>query len=115
MSKEKPTSREQSFKSTTKSAGNLIDRLKAELAQAAIQVGHFRNKWAETDGKQRSEYWGLKQQYDEVTKERDELKDVLGLIVAEFNSGPMSVQCFDLRIVKRAKDIVAKCEGRDGK
>lgn len=33
-------------------------------------------------------------------------------IVAEFNSDPMSVACFDLRVVARAKWIVAKFEGR---
>jgi hypothetical protein len=33
---------------------------------------------------------------------------VLHLIVAEFESDPMSVQCFDLRIVQRAKDCIAK-------
>ena len=33
---------------------------------------------------------------------------VLDLIVAEFESDPMSVQCFDLRIVERAKECVAK-------
>jgi hypothetical protein len=32
---------------------------------------------------------------------------VLGLIVAEFLSDPMSVQCFDLRVVERAKACVA--------
>lgn len=30
---------------------------------------------------------------------------VLDLIVAEFESDPMSVQCFDLRIVERAKEL----------
>lgn len=30
---------------------------------------------------------------------------VLDLIVAEFASGPMSVQCFDLRLVERAKEL----------
>ena len=34
--------------------------------------------------------------------------DVLDLIVAEFNSDPMSVQCFDQRVVERAKQCVAK-------
>lgn len=32
---------------------------------------------------------------------------LLDLIVAEFNSDPTSVQCFDLRIVERAKACVA--------
>ena len=33
---------------------------------------------------------------------------VLNLIVAEFTSDPMSVQCFDLRVVARAKEVIAK-------
>lgn len=33
---------------------------------------------------------------------------LLDLIVAEFESDPMSVQCFDLRIVERAKAVIAK-------
>lgn len=32
---------------------------------------------------------------------------VLNLIVAEFTSDPMSVQCFDLRTVAEAKEIIA--------
>jgi hypothetical protein len=35
---------------------------------------------------------------------------LLGLIVAEWKSDPMSVQCFDLRIVKEAKAVVAEYE-----
>lgn len=31
---------------------------------------------------------------------------VLDLIVAEFESDPMSVQCFDLRVVERAKKVI---------
>lgn len=37
-----------------------------------------------------------------------EAHELLDLIVAEFNSDPMSVQCFDMRIVKRAQLCVAK-------
>lgn len=33
---------------------------------------------------------------------------VLDLIVAEFNSDPMSVQCFDLRTVARAKQLMLR-------
>jgi hypothetical protein len=33
---------------------------------------------------------------------------LLALIDAEFQSDPMSVQCFDLRIVQRVKQCVAK-------
>lgn len=35
---------------------------------------------------------------------------LLKLIDAEFQSDPMSVQCFDLRIVQRVKECVAKRE-----
>ncbi len=34
--------------------------------------------------------------------------ELLDLINAEFQSDPMSVQCFDLRIVQRVKECVAK-------
>lgn len=37
-----------------------------------------------------------------------EMWRVLDLIVAEFNSDPMSVQCFDLRTVKAAQQIVER-------
>lgn len=39
-----------------------------------------------------------------------EMEDVIVLIAAEFSSDPMSVQCFDLRIVQRAKDIAREVE-----
>ena len=35
---------------------------------------------------------------------------LLGLVVAEWKSDPMSVQCFDLRIVEEAKRVVAEYE-----
>lgn len=36
---------------------------------------------------------------------------LLDIISAEFRSDPMSVQCFDLRIVKRANELTKKwCE-----
>lgn len=41
-------------------------------------------------------------------RNNDEAHEILDLIVAEFNSDPMSVQCFDLRIVERAKLCVAQ-------
>lgn len=34
--------------------------------------------------------------------------EILDLVVAEWESDPMSVQCFDLRIVKEAKEIMGK-------
>lgn len=36
--------------------------------------------------------------------------ELLGLVVAEWKSDPMSVQCFDLRIVEEAKQVVAGLE-----
>lgn len=41
---------------------------------------------------------------------RREAVAVLGLIVAEFKSDPLSVQCFDQRVVERAKACVAELE-----
>lgn len=48
--------------------------------------------------------------------DREALK-VLALIVAEFETDPMSVQCFDLRVVERAKTVIKKQEAweRSGK
>lgn len=40
-----------------------------------------------------------------------EAHTLLDLINAEFQSDPMSVQCFDLRIVERVKQCVAKRRG----
>jgi hypothetical protein len=34
--------------------------------------------------------------------------ELLGLIAAEFKSDPMSVQCFDLRIVERTKYVTER-------
>jgi len=43
----------------------------------------------------------------EITKDQaNELYTVLDIIAAEFKSDPMSVQCFDLRIVDRAKKVI---------
>ena len=39
-----------------------------------------------------------------VLKER--AIEILDIVVAEWDSDPMSVQCFDLRIVQEAKDLV---------
>ena len=33
---------------------------------------------------------------------------ILDLVVAEWNSDPMSIQCFDLRIVERAKAVMSR-------
>ena len=43
-----------------------------------------------------------------MTELEIELFTVLDIIVAEFQSDPMSVQCFDLRIVERAKNVINK-------
>lgn len=43
--------------------------------------------------------------YPELDNELEAMK-VLDLIVAEFESDPMSVQCFDLRTVERAKKVI---------
>lgn len=42
----------------------------------------------------------------DLTPREREVYEVLDLIVAEFESDPMSVQCFDLRTVDRAKMAV---------
>ena len=39
-----------------------------------------------------------------------EIYDILKLVVAEWESDPMSVQCFDLRIVERAKKACTEWE-----
>lgn len=44
---------------------------------------------------------------DEKTRLEDEALEIFKLVVAEWESDPMSVQCFDLRIVKRATYIRA--------
>lgn len=45
---------------------------------------------------------------DPYFKNEMEALEILNLIVAEFESDPMSVQCFDLRIVERAKSVIAQ-------
>lgn len=45
--------------------------------------------------------------YEERVKVREEALVLLDLIVAEWTSDPLSVQCFDLDIVKRSQYIVA--------
>lgn len=37
----------------------------------------------------------------------EEMFEVLDIIIGEFESDPMSVQCFDLRIVDRAIKVIA--------
>jgi hypothetical protein len=47
-------------------------------------------------------------EFEDNFKNGQEAFRLLDLIVAEFESDPMSVQCFDLRIVEAAKLCVAK-------
>lgn len=47
-------------------------------------------------------------QLEESFKLEREAIQLLDVIVAEFESDPMSVQCFDLRIVERAKHVVKR-------
>lgn len=44
--------------------------------------------------------------HDPFYENDKEAMRVLDLIVAEFNSDPMSVQCFDLRVVERSKEVI---------
>lgn len=44
----------------------------------------------------------------EVFANDKEAHELLDLINAEFQSAPMSVQCFDLRIVERVRVCVSK-------
>lgn len=43
---------------------------------------------------------------DELFRLNIEAVDLLGLVVAEWESDLMSVQCFDLRIVERSKKVM---------
>jgi hypothetical protein len=42
---------------------------------------------------------------EEVWTLRREALAILRLVIAEWESDPQSVQCFDLRIVERAKEV----------
>lgn len=44
---------------------------------------------------------------------RREAMQILANVVAEWYSDPMSVQCFDLRMVQRAKEVVKRLEELD--
>jgi hypothetical protein len=46
-------------------------------------------------------------QIEDNLKNTDEAFTLLELIEAEFRSDPLSVQCFDLRVVERVKACVA--------
>lgn len=45
-------------------------------------------------------------QIEEQFDLKREAVELLGLVVAEWNTDPNSVQCFDLRIVQRAREVV---------
>lgn len=53
-------------------------------------------------------YTGVIYAPDPLRENEQDAMRVLNLIVAEFESDPMSVQCFDLRVVQRAKDVITK-------
>jgi hypothetical protein len=53
------------------------------------------------------EYAEAKRLIAEARMLNQEAHVLLGLIAAEFCSDPLSVQCFDLRIVERVKQAVA--------
>lgn len=38
---------------------------------------------------------------------------LLGHVVAEWDTDPKSVACFDLRIVKRSKEVLAELKNKD--
>jgi hypothetical protein len=45
---------------------------------------------------------------DEATRRfaiDDRLMQIMGLVIAEWESDPMSVQCFDLRLVREARSL----------
>jgi hypothetical protein len=44
----------------------------------------------------------------EAVELRSEAVELLKLVVAEWESDPMSVQCFDLRIVERASAVTKR-------
>ena len=50
---------------------------------------------------------------EELWKLRQEAVHLLGLVVAEWRTDPQSVQCFDLRTIERAKEVVARIEKLD--
>jgi hypothetical protein len=50
---------------------------------------------------------------EEMFQLRREAIQILELVVSEWQSDPMSVQCFDLRIVERAGQVIARLEQLD--
>lgn len=52
---------------------------------------------------------------ERMWKLRREAVTLLGVVVAEWKSDPASVACFDLRVVERAKTVVAELEKLESK
>ncbi len=50
---------------------------------------------------------------EELFALRRETLKLLRLVIAEWDSDPMSVQCFDLRIVQRAKEVSERIKKLD--
>lgn len=50
---------------------------------------------------------------EEVWRLRREALAILRLVIAEWDSDPQSVQCFDLRVVARAKAVSARIRKLD--
>lgn len=55
----------------------------------------------------------LERDLERVWKLRREAVALLDQIVAEWNSDPLSVQCFDLRLVQRSKELLAELKRYD--
>ena len=51
--------------------------------------------------------------YEDELEELKEAARLLDLVNAEFRSDPMSVQCFELRIVKEVSEVVDKINDRN--
>jgi len=52
-------------------------------------------------------------QQEEIFRLKNELENIFKLVVMEWKTDPTSVQCFDLRIVQRAKEIDAILRKKD--
>ena len=50
---------------------------------------------------------------EEIFRLRNRAIELLGIIVAEFESDPSSVACFDLRIVNESKAVIKTLEALD--
>jgi hypothetical protein len=50
---------------------------------------------------------------EELWKLRHEAVQILTIVVAEWKTDPTSVQCFDLRLVKRAEELLDRIKKLD--